>query len=78
MKTSLAIMVIMVFLVSRAGLVLAQSVPVPSMKNRWGLLPSLTKSRVPVRLAKWRSQGGKKSGGQSVCSGRQKKGGGGL
>ena len=30
MKTTLAIMVIMVFLVSGAGLVLAQSVPVPS------------------------------------------------
>jgi hypothetical protein len=39
MKTSLAIMVIMVFLVSGAGLVLAQSVPVPSNKKPVGAAP---------------------------------------
>ncbi len=36
MKTTLAIMVIMVFLLSGAGLVLAQSVPVPSDKELAG------------------------------------------
>ena len=75
MKTTLAIMVIMVFLVSGAGLVLAQSVPVPSDKEPAGAAQEPDQGQGAGAEAKVAGlKGAKKPAGYAYGSGRQKKG----
>jgi hypothetical protein len=75
MKTTLAIMVIMVFLVSGAGLVLAQSVPVPSTKKPVGATQEPDQEQGAGAIAEAaKAQGAKKPAAKRYAPAAKKKG----